>query len=405
MKYRIFLIVAIFGALLSCEKEISTSQADKFLKNYGNYLSGEASDVDVLDDGGFAICGTDSTAEFGKRMMLIVTDSYGNMESGFPKYFTKEGMESGANSVEAIRGSQGGYMLFGFVESEIEGTLETQKDMFVVKANSSGEELWQRTYGSIEDEVILHATQRTSSGYMLAGYQVKEGKSDILVMGIKEEGDSIPLGLNYHNPYAENSAASYILNHGDSYLCVCTYDKLGEEGTDLLILNINEDMDVFPENLTDELDEVGVCAIEDGRAIVDGPDRFLVLGNRMSVSRRMEMVIYLIETEGFSITKSLQLATISQSNTDLTGRRFVKTDDGRYAIVGTRQVSGSSEIFLQFLTSDYLVSGNVSFGASGTQTGADIEISEDGGFVILGTNGYKKHSMISLIKTSDTGDL
>jgi len=396
----------MLGALLSCEQELSTSQADKFLKNYGNYLSGEARDVDVLEDGGYAICGTDSTAENGKRMVLIVTDSYGNMQSGFPKYFTKEGMESGANAVEAIRGGQGGYMLFGFVESKIEGTLETQKDMFVVKASTFGEEIWQRTYGSIEDEVILHATQRISSGYMLAGYQVKEGNSDILVMGIEEEGDSIPLGLNYHNPYAENSAASYILNHGDSYLCVCTYDKLGEEGTDLLILNINEDMDVFPENLTDALDEIGVCAIEDGRAVVDGPDRFLVLGNRMSVSgRNMEMVIYLIETEGFSITKSLQLATISQSNTDLTGRRFVKTEDGRYAIVGTRQVSGSSEIFLQFLTSDYLVSGNVAFGASGTQTGADIEISQDGGFVILGTNGYKKHSMISLIKTSDTGDL
>ncbi len=399
MKYRIILIVTLFGALLSCEKEISTSQADKFLKYYGNYLSGEARDVDILEDGGFAICGTDSTTEYGKRMVLIVTDTYGNIQSGFPKYFTKEGMESGANAVEAIRGGQGGYMLFGFVESQIDGGIETQKDMFVVKASTSGDEIWQRTYGSVEDEVILHATQRISSGYMLAGYQVKDGNSDILIMGIEEEGDSILLGLNYHNPYAENSSASYILNHGDSYLCVCTYDKIGEPGTDLLILNINEDMDVFPEILTDALDEIGMCAIE------DDPERFLVLGNRMNVSGRMEMVIYLIETEGFNIVKSLQLATISQSNTDLTGRRFVKTEDGRYAIVGTRRISGSSEIFLQFLTSDYLVSGNVAFGASGTQTGADIEISEDGGIVLLGTNGYKKHSMISLIKTSDTGDL
>ena len=402
MKYRIILIITILGALLSCEKEISTSQADKFMKNYGNYLSGEARDVDILDDGGFAICGTDSTSEFGKRMVLIVTDGYGNIQSGFPKYYTVEGMESGANDVEAIRGGQGGYMLFGFVESQIEGSLETQKDMFVVKASTSGEQIWQRTYGSIEDEVILHATQRISSGYMLAGYQVKDGNSDILVMGIEEEGDSIPLGLNYHNPYAENSAASYILNHGDSYLCVCTYDKLGEVGTDLLILNINEDMDVFPHILTDALDEIGMCAIE------DGPDRFLVLGNRLNDSGandRMEMVIYLIETDGFSIIGSQQLATISQSNIDLTGRRFVKTGDGKYAIVGTRQVSGSSEIFLQFLTSDYLASGNVSYGASGIQTGADIEISDDGGLVLLGTNGYKKHSMISLIKTTDTGDL
>jgi len=406
MKYRIILIITLFGALLSCEKEISTSQADKFLKYYGNYLTGEARDIDVLDDGGFAICGIDSTSEFGKRMMLIVTDSYGNMQSGFPRYYTKEGMESGANSVEAVRGSQGGYMLFGFVESKIEGSEETQKDMFVVKVATSGDTLWTKTYGSIEDEVILHATQRTSSGYMLAGYQVKEGKSDILIMGIMEEGDSIPLGLNYHNPYAENSAASYILNHGDYYLCVCTYDKIGEQGTDILILNINEDMDVFNENLTGALDEIGTCAIEDGRATVDGPDRFLVLGNRMNVSGRMEIVVYLVQTEGHEILpKPPAVATISQGNTDLRGRRFVKTVDGRYAIVGTRQVSGSSEIFLQFLTSDFEESGNVVFGASGTQTGADIEIAEDGGFAILGTNGYKKHSMISLIKTSDTGDL
>ncbi len=133
MKYRIILIVTLLGALLSCEKEISTSQADKFLKNYGNYLNGEARDVDILEDGGFAICGTDSTTEYGKRMVLIVTDAYGNIQSGFPKYFTKEGMESGANAVEAIRGGQGGYMLFGFVESQIDGGIETQKDMFVVK--------------------------------------------------------------------------------------------------------------------------------------------------------------------------------------------------------------------------------------------------------------------------------
>jgi len=401
MKYRIILIVALIGSLISCEKEISTRQADNFLKFYGNYLSGEARDVDVLEDGGFAICGTDSTAEFGKRMVLIVTDSYGNMQSGFPKYFTKEGLEAGANAVEAIRGGQGGYMLFGYVESQIDGTMETQKDVLVVKASPSGEEIWQRTYGSSLDEVILHATERNSSGYMMSGYQVKDGESGILVFGIYEEGDSIPLSLIHYNPHRKNSSANYILNYEDRYFCVCTYDKIGAEGTDLLILNLNENLAIDqPVTLTDDVNEFGMCIIE------DGPDRFLVLGNRHNEqSGRKEMVVYLLETEGIYITKSIQIATISQSNTDLIGRRIAKTDDGRYAIVGSRQVSGSSEIFLQFLSSDYVVEGNVVYGASGNQTGADIEISEDGGIVLLGTNEYEKHSMISLIKTSDTGDL
>ncbi len=209
------------------------------------------------------------------------------------------------------------------------------------------------------------------------------------------------MSLIHYNPHRKNSSANYILNYEDRYFCVCTYDKIGAEGTDLLILNLNENLAIDqPVTLTDDVNEFGMCIIE------DGPDRFLVLGNRHNEqSGRKEMVVYLLETEGIYITKSIQIATISQSNTDLIGRRIAKTDDGRYAIVGSRQVSGSSEIFLQFLSSDYVVEGNVVYGASGNQTGADIEISEDGGIVLLGTNEYEKHSMISLIKTSDTGDL
>lgn len=401
MKYRFIIISLLLGFLASCEKEISSNQEETFMKFYGNYLVDKAADVDILDNGGFAICGTDSTAEYGKRMVLIVTDSYGNIQGGFPRYFTKEGMESGANAIEAIRGGQGGYMLFGYVESRLEDSQEIQKDAFVVKASNSGDEIWQNTYGSSEDEVILHATQRHSSGYMLAGYQVVDGKSDIMVFGIEEEGDSIPLSLFYNNPYATNSTANYLLGYRDRYLCICTYDKIGNNGTDLLILTFDDDLSPnLGEYLTGDVDEFGMCAIE------DDSDRFLVLGNRHNTqSGRKEMVVYLIETEDEYITKSLQLATISQSNTDLVGRRFVKTDDSRYAIIGSRAVYGSTDMFLQFLSPDYAVTGNVIFGATEAQTGADIDITEDGGIVVLGTNDSDANSMITLIKTSDTGEL
>jgi hypothetical protein len=406
MKYRILLIPVLLGFLTSCEKEISTKQEETFMKFYGNYLMDKASDVAILGNGGFAICGTDSTAD-GKRMVLIVTDSYGNIRSGFPKYFTMEdpdsgnSLGSGANAIEAVEGGSAGYMLFGYVENPIPDSAGYQKDCFVVKASQSGDEIWQKSYGSLEDEVILHATQRFSSGYMLAGYQVKDGKSDLLVFGIREEGDSIDLSLFYNNPYATNSTANYLLSYRDRYLCVCTYDKIGDTGTDLLILTFNDELSPnLGEYLTGNVDEFGMCAIE------DGTDRFLVLGNRHNKdSGRKEMVLYQIETEGEYITKSTLRATIQQSNTDLVGRRFVKTDDGRYVIVGSRTVYGSSDIFLQFLSSDLAITGNVVFGSSGAQMGADIDIADDGGIVVLGTNVSDRNSMISLIKTSDTGDL
>ncbi|RLD24050.1 MAG: hypothetical protein DRI70_08645, partial [Bacteroidetes bacterium] len=310
--------------------------------------------------------------------------------------------ESGANALVPIRGGQGGFLLAGFVERPVIGSVnaaKTQKDMFLVKVSSTGQVGWQNSYGTSEDEVILHVTERISSGYMLAGYQVKAGKSDILIMGVAEEGDSIKLGLNYNNPYAENGRANFLLNTGDRYLCVCTYDKIGNDGTDILVLNFDDELSSIDENLTDESNEYGTCIIE------DGPDSYLVLGNRISDGGKTEIVVHEIKTNGLLITSSVLLATISEGNMDLIGERFVKTADGRFAIIGTRRSGGAKDIFLQFLTSDKIASGRIIYGASGNQSGADIDLPNDGGIVLLGTSSYEDNSMISMIKTGDTGDL
>jgi len=405
MKHRIIIIVGLIVLLFSCEREMSPEQADKFIKFYGNYLMDEARDIEVLDDGGYAICGINSLPELGKRMVLVVTDQYGNVKEGFPQYYTEGELESGANAIVPIRGGQGGYLLCGFVERPVLGTVndqepQIQRDIFLVKALNSGMESWQKSYGSsVDDEVILHAVERISSGYMLAGYQVKDNKSDILIMGIYEEGDSIPLGLNYNNPYAENGKASFLLKTNERYLCVCTYDKIGVNGTDILVLNFNDDLTPYPETLTDDSDESGMCIVEEGL------DQYLVLGNRINVSGRTEMVIHLVKTDGDQIESSTFVTTIAESNMDLIANRFVITPDGRYAIIGTRQSNGTHDIFLQFLTSEHTVSGRIIFGATGSQTGADIDLSHDGGLILLGTNSDGESSLISLIKTSDTGDL
>ena len=87
------------------------------------------------------------------------------------------------------------------------------------------------------------------------------------------------------------------------------------------------------------------------------------------------------------------------------GKRFVKTADGRYAIIGTRRSGGTQDIFLQFLSSDHLDDGRIIYGAAGNQAGVDIDLPDDGGILLLGTSSVGEGSLISLIKTSNTGDL
>lgn len=397
MKYGYILI--LFSAFfLACEKDMSSEQADGFIKFYGSYLMDEAGDVELLADGGYAICGTETTESLGKRMVLIITDKYGNVQSGFPRYYDDQGLETGGSSMIVLQNGEG-FVLSGFVEKPVPGSQQVQKDIFIVKTSSTGDAIWQRSYGSHEDEQVLHSVEGISSGYLVAGYQLKDGKSDIMVMGVTEEGDSVRLGLNYNNPHAENSTATYLLNAGDMYLCACTYDKVNGEGTGIQVLTFDDELSPLAKNLSGEFNEYGMCIIDEGGG------SFLVLGNRMSASGGSEILLYGIETEGLLITSAALNATISDGNADLMGERMVRTRAGGLAIGGTRKVNNNNEILLQFVSSSYQSDEPVSFGSSGSQTGKDIELVDDGGFVLLGTNSYGGGSEISLVKTNASGDL
>jgi len=392
------LILMLFTVLcVSCEKEISEEQADSFIKFYGSSLMDQAGDVEVLGNGGYAICGTETSEAFGKRMVLIITDEFGNVKNGFPKYYVEEGLETGGSSLIALQDGSGGFILSGFVERPVGGSQAVQKDIFIVRTSATGEVSWQRSYGSYKDEQVLHSVKMIQSGYLLAGYRMSDGNSDLMVMGVTEGGDSIRLGFNYNNPYARNSRANYLLNTGDMYLCVCTVDKINGQGTSILLLTFDDELSPLARNLSREFNEMGMCVLGED----DGD--FLVLGNRVG-SGGSELVLYGIETNGISATNSAVRATISEPGADLMGERIIKTASTGMVIAGTRRTGSNQEILMQFVSSSYQAGESVGFGASGSQTGKDIELTGDGGFVVLGTNAYGESSIISLMKTDANGE-
>jgi len=158
-----WILLAVF--VVSCEREISSEQSDSFVKFYGNYLMDEAGDVEVLADGGYAICGTETSGSGDKRMVLIITDPYGNMQNGFPKYYTEEGLDAGGTSLIALQGGRDGFFISGYVEKPVPGSQDVQKDIFLVRTSATGDTTWQRSYGSVKDEYILHAIEKIGSGY------------------------------------------------------------------------------------------------------------------------------------------------------------------------------------------------------------------------------------------------
>jgi len=394
MKYYT-IIIAIFTGLFmaSCDNEISVAQSDSFIKMFGSGGLDMARGIIALDNGGYAICGTDSSSQ-GMKMVLIVTDEYGNPEAGFPKYYPEGNQSAGANAIVAKNGGQGGFLLSGFIENA-----RGDRDIFLVKTSPNGSVNWSESYGSVEDEEALHVAEGISYEFILAGYQEKNGEKDIMIMAVDQEGDSIPLSLFYNKPdNSKDAAANFILNTGDNYLCVCTYNKFIGEGTDILVLNFDDDLSPNDEILDGQAEEFSKCIVQ------EDADNYIVLGNREnSQTGKSEILLHLVETEGLLVKESSLLATISEADTDLIAERLVKTEAGKYAIVGTRRVAGDEDIFIQFLE-NYQIGERITLGGEGDQRGADIALSVNGGLVIAGDNAYAGSSMISLIKTDESGN-
>lgn len=396
MKYlNIFALILSAALLASCSKEISEKQSESFLKMLGSYGTDLATGVAVLDDGGYAICGTSVSPDSGSKMVLLVTDKFGNLKQGFPKYYPHGNLNTGANAIVAKNRGLNGFLLSGYVEDE-----SGDRDIFIVKTSPTGNVSWSRSYGSVEDEEVLHATEGIETAeFMLAGYQEKNGVKDIMVMGVDQNGDSIRLSLLYTKPPdSKDASANYILNTGDDYMCICTYNKKSDTDTDMMLLTFDQELSPIVELITGQFDEVGKCIVQQDQ------DSYVIVGNSdNTLSGRREIVLYLIQTSGISVRESSKLETITDPLADLYAEKIVDQGGGRYALVGTRELDGDEDIYIQFFENGVLSSGIV-LGSTGNQKGADIAVPADGGLIIVGNTSHEENSMITLIKTDDSGN-
>ena len=116
---------------------------------------------------------TTSFGAGGSDVWLVKVTSKLNFLNGQPWYYrdmidwrkTYGGAQNdGAKSI--IQSSNGSYLLAGYTKSYGSG----DSDVYLVKVDSEGNLLWNRTYGGSQDDGANCAVQANDGGYILAGY-------------------------------------------------------------------------------------------------------------------------------------------------------------------------------------------------------------------------------------------
>ncbi len=192
--------------------------------------------IQNTSDGGFIIAG-ETNGRGGQHtgdFWLIKTNSSGDME--WDKTYGGPGGES-AYSVEQT--SDGGYIILGLTSSYGAGSY----DAWLVKTNSRGNQIWDKTFGGPSEE-RGHSVQQTSDGgYILAGntWSFGAGSDDYWLIKTDSSGD-----MQWNKTFGgTDTDAAYIVQQtpDGGYILIGNTNSFGEGITDIWLIKAAVDTD------------------------------------------------------------------------------------------------------------------------------------------------------------------
>jgi hypothetical protein len=177
----IFLFLFLFTISLSAQVPPTM-----WTKTFGGTNIDIGHSVEQTSDGGFIITGyTRSYGTIsGRNVWLIKTDAFGNEQ--WNNTFGANGDDEG-HCVKQT--TDGGYIIAGLTNSFGAGL----KDFYLVKTDSLGILLWQRTFGGANDDEAYSVLQTNDGGYVAAGVtsSFSNGGRDVFLVKTDPSGNFV----------------------------------------------------------------------------------------------------------------------------------------------------------------------------------------------------------------------
>lgn len=386
-KTKYILILSLVLLFFSCDNlDITSDQAEVFVKLLGSHNTDIGNDVKAFD-GGYLILATTSVDDITK-IGLIKTDKFGNMIKEFDD-ITKGGGSDKAGKL--LLTSDGGVVVLGTIED----TLNNNTDIFLRKYDASLKEEWTKfintTSNSNEEGTVI---KKATSGYIIAGSttETANGKKDIYLVKTDDTGN---VEWTEQYGYDGNDFSGDLLVYPNGFLIIGTvfYNEIANNIVIIKtnIRGISPDTKVF-ESSNNVYGRSGMITDDGGYLIVGTADDNS--GNNSDV--------YVIK-----IQDNIQELDWSQTygGTGLNQGFDVVKSNGGYAIVGSKAVSSGIAGYFLKITSNKDILVENTYGGYNEQVIYSIEKTSDGGYIMIGSSGFKGNEMICLIKVNSEGEL
>jgi len=290
--------------------------------------------------------------------------------------------------------TDGGYIIGGY-------TTSLGFDYYLIKADSTGDTLWTRTFGDISHDDKAYSAQQTSDGgYIITGQTEGFGGTNYNIYVVKTDPNgNLQWSKEFVGILSDDYSRSVQQTSDGGYIIAGTTGTYGVGGFDIYLIKVDANGDsLWTRTFGDTGFELGYYVQE----TADGG--FIITGNTTSFGAGLRDVC-LIKTD--------QNGMVSWTKTfvgtdDDYGYFVQQTADSGYIISGYTLSFGAGDYDVYLIKTDG--SGNLlwskTFGGADEDEALCVQQTSDGGYIISGYTGsfgagdYNAY----LIKTDANGD-
>jgi len=381
-----FFISLFLAALLPS----STLGQITFERTYGGAQNDLGFAVSQTLDAGYIVVGGTNSFGAGQRdIYLLKTDSSGN--ALWTRTFGGNRWEDGYSVQQTL---DGGYILVGYTLSFGAGG----EDVLLIRTDPLGDSLWIRTFGGIGHEQGWSAQQTQDGGFVVVGYTESFGAGgrDVYIVRTDSSGDTT--WTRTYGGSLDDEGYSLEQTPDGGYIIAGQTDSYGAGQHDFYLIKTDSVGDtIWTRTYGDSLDDYGSCVQ------LTGDGGYVIAGDTYSFGA-VGTDAYLVKTD--SAGDSVWTRTYGGDGDDR-AHSVQQTDDGGFAIGGETSSYGGGDENVYFVKTDPWGDSLWvrAYGGSSNDMGWSIRQTEDKGYIISGTtNSYGAGNYdFYLVKTSPTG--